>query len=141
MPKHRVFYLQRAEVHQDLLNRILSWAFYHILIRMAVKAEVLAGIGAAIADYLGLSKQPHVQLALCELIGYAETLRAFIYAAERDPLLGPGLLIPNPTPITLARSRRGQPRAHPADVRELYRSGILMAPGAASWPIRAGARR
>src|SRR4029078_12969657 len=62
VPKRRVFYLQRAEVHQDLLNRILAWAFYHILIRMAVKAEVLAGIGAAIADHLGPSKQSHRQV-------------------------------------------------------------------------------
>jgi 4-hydroxyphenylacetate 3-monooxygenase len=133
VPKRRLFYLQRAEVHQDLLNRILAWAFYHILIRMAVKAEVLAGIGAAIADYLGLSKQPHVQLALCELIGYAETLRAFICAAERDPVpTASGLLIPNPTQITLGRIHGVEHHARILQtVRELSGSGILMAPGAA----------
>jgi 4-hydroxyphenylacetate 3-monooxygenase len=133
VPRHRVFYLQRAEVHQDLLLRILSWAFYHILIRMAVKAEVLAGIGAAIADYLGVSKQPHVQYALCELIGYAEILRAFIYAAERDPQTSAsGLLIPNPIQVTLGRMHGVEHHARILQVvRELSGSGILMAPGEA----------
>jgi 4-hydroxyphenylacetate 3-monooxygenase len=131
VPKKRVFYLHRTEGHRDLLNQILSWAFYHILIRMACKAEVLAGIGAAITDYLGKEQLPTTQLMLCDLYGYAETLKAFIIAAEQDPIESPtGLLIPNPTQITLGRIF-GVDR-HPdvlQIIRELSGSGILMAPG------------
>jgi 4-hydroxyphenylacetate 3-monooxygenase len=131
VPKKRVFYLHRTDRHRDLLNQILSWAFYHILIRMACKAEVLAGIGAAITDYLGKEQLPTTQLMLCDLYGYAETLKAFIIAAEQDPIEShTGLLIPNPTKITLGRIF-GVDR-HPdvlQIIRELSGSGILMAPG------------
>jgi 4-hydroxyphenylacetate 3-monooxygenase len=132
VPKNRVFYLHRTDSHRDLLNQMLSWAFYHILIRMACKAEVLAGIGAAITDYLGKEALPTTQLMLCDLYAYAETLRAFIIAAEQDPIESPtGLLIPNPKQITLGRIF-GVDR-HPEVlqiIRELCGSGLLMAPGA-----------
>jgi 4-hydroxyphenylacetate 3-monooxygenase len=133
VPRERLFYLQRVDVHADLFNRILSWAFYHILIRMAVKAEVLAGISAAMVDYLGSAKLPHVQLAMCDVLGYVETLRAFIYAAERDALTSPGgLAVPNPLPLTAGRifGVEHHPRILQL-VRELCGSGILMAPGEA----------
>jgi 4-hydroxyphenylacetate 3-monooxygenase len=133
VPRKRVFYLQRAESHRDILNQILSWAFYHILIRMACKAEVLAGIGAALADYLGKEDQVPVQLMLCELYSYAETLRAFITAAEADPVDSKtGLIIPNPTQITLGRiyGVDRQPQILQV-IRELSGSGLVMAPGEA----------
>jgi aromatic ring hydroxylase len=132
VPKKRVFYLHRTETHRDLLNQMLSWAFYHILIRMACKAEVLAGIGAAITDYLGKEALPTTQLMLCDLYAYADTLKAFISAAEHDPIESPtGLLIPNPTQITLGRifGVDGQPNVLQI-IRELCGSGLLMAPGA-----------
>jgi aromatic ring hydroxylase len=133
VPKKRVFYLHRTESHRDLLNQMLSWAFYHILIRMACKAEVLAGIGAGITDYLGKQSQPTTQMMLSDLYSYVETLWAFIHEAERTPITSPsGLLIPNPTQITLGR-------IHGVDkqpvvlqiIRDLCGSGILMAPGQA----------
>jgi 4-hydroxyphenylacetate 3-monooxygenase len=131
VPNERVFYLQRTEVHRDLFQKILSWAFYHILIRMACKAEVLAGIGAAVSDYLGKDQQPQIQVQLCELIGYVETLRAFLCAAEADPVRSEsGFLVPNPKQITLGRifAVDQHPRVLQI-VRELCGSGILMAPG------------
>ena len=133
VPSNRVFYLQRTEVHLDLLNQILSWAFYHILIRMACKAEVLAGICAAVTDYLGKEDQQLTQLALCDVYGYVETLRAFLHAAESDPVTSPsGLVYPNPTQITLGRIYAVD--RHPEilqTLREMCGSGILMAPGRA----------
>jgi 4-hydroxyphenylacetate 3-monooxygenase len=133
VPANRVFYLQRTEVHLDLLNQILSWAFYHILVRMACKAEVLAGICAAVSDYLGKEDQQLTQLALCDVYVYVETLRAFIHAAEREPhTSASGLLFPNPTQITLGRIYAVD--HHPEilqTLRELCGSGILMAPGQA----------
>ena len=129
VPAERVFYLQRTEVHMGLLQQILPWAFYHILIRMACKAEALAGIGALITDYLGRNDQ-QTQLYLCELYGYVETLRSFLAAAEQNALTTDGgHLIPNPTQITLGRIHSVD--RHPQIlqiVRELCGSGILMAP-------------
>ena len=129
VPRKRVFYLHRTEGHRDLLNQILSWAFYHILIRMACKAEVLAGIGAAITDYLGKEQLPTTQLMLCDLYGYAETLKAFIIAAEQNPVESPtGLVIPNPTQITLGRIFGVEPASrhaadHPRAVRLRHPDG------------------
>jgi 4-hydroxyphenylacetate 3-monooxygenase len=133
VPRERVFYLQRTETHRDLFTQILSLAFYHILIRMACKAEVLAGIGAAISDYLGKQDQVPVQLALCELYSYVETLKAFIRAAEEEAVTSPsGLLIPNPTYITLGRIHGVDRHPHVLQlVRELSGSGLVMAPGEA----------
>ncbi len=129
VPRARVFYLQRTEVHMGLLQQVLVWAFYHILIRMACKAEALAGIGALAAEYLGREDQA-TQLQLCELYGYTETLRAFLAAAEQNAVTTDGgHLIPNPTQITLGRIHAvdHHPRILQA-VRELSGSGILMAP-------------
>ena len=133
VPRDRVFYLHRTESHRDLLNQILSWAFYHILIRMACKAEVLAGIGAAISDYLGKQEQVPIQLALCELYSYVETMKAFIRAAEAEAVTTEsGLLIPNPTYITLGRIHGVERQPHVLQlVRELSGSGLVMAPGEA----------
>jgi 4-hydroxyphenylacetate 3-monooxygenase len=133
VPRHRVFYLQQTEVHLGLLNQSLPWAFYHILIRLACKAEVLAGICASVADYLGKDKDQYTQLQLCEMYGYVETLRAFLDAAEVHHLVTKhGSVIPNPTQITLGRihSVDHHPRILQI-VREICGSGILMAPGAA----------
>jgi aromatic ring hydroxylase len=135
VPSDRVFYLQHTEVHLGLLNQTLPWAFYHILIRMACKAEVLAGICASIVEYLGKEKDQYVQLQLCEVYGYVETLRAFLDAAEQHHLVTThGSVIPNPTQITLGRIHAVD--HHPRIlqiVREICGSGILMAPGAADF--------
>jgi aromatic ring hydroxylase len=131
VPSDRVFYLHRREGHRDLLGRMLAWAFYHILIRMAVKAEVLAGIATAITDYLGKQEALATQLSLVDLYSYAETLRAFVRAAEDDPVPSvSGFVVPNPTQITLGRIHAvdRQPQMLQL-VRELSGSGLLMAPG------------
>jgi 4-hydroxyphenylacetate 3-monooxygenase len=129
VPAARIFYMQRTEVHMGLLQQLLPWAFYHILIRMTVKAEALAGIGALISEYLGRDDQ-HTQLQICELYGYLETLRAFLAAAEQNAVMTDGgHLAPNPTQITAGRVFAVD--RHPQIlqiVRELCGSGILMAP-------------
>lgn len=131
VPNERVFYLHRTAGHRDLLGRMLAWAFYHILIRMMVKAEVLAGIATAVTDYLGKKEVLTAQLSLVDLYGYAQTLRAFVRAAEEDPIRSvSGYVVPNPTQITLGRIHAvdHQPRVLQL-VRELSGSGLLMAPG------------
>lgn len=130
VPRERVFYLQRNDVHLGLLNQILSLAFYHILIRITCKAEILAGICASISDYLGKEDQQLTQLALCDVFGYVETLRAFLGAAEEHAVVTEaGMTIPSPTHITLGRiySVERQPDILQT-LREMSGSGILMAP-------------
>ncbi len=101
--------------------------------RLAVKAEVLLGICAAITDSLGTATQPLVQTALADVMVYLETLRAFIQAAEAHPVRSPsGLAMPNPTTALAGRifSIERYPQMLQL-IRELCGSGLLMAPGQA----------
>jgi 4-hydroxyphenylacetate 3-monooxygenase len=138
IPWERVFYLKRSPVI-DLASegRMFQGAIglgpWYVLVRMAVKAEVLLGICAAIAASQGTATQPLVQIALADTMVYLETLRAFIQAAEANPISSPsGLTLPNPTTSLAARTFAIERYPHILQsIRELCGSGILMAPGQA----------
>jgi aromatic ring hydroxylase len=131
VPWERVFFLDRVDLNERIFAAVPSaWAFFHILIRQSVKAEVFLGIITAMADYMGASKQPSAQLAMATAVGYLETLRAFIFAAEKQPVYSSlGLAIPNPLHTILGRIHAME--RHP-DMLQLLREvcgpGILMAP-------------
>jgi aromatic ring hydroxylase len=134
IPNERVFLLDRVDLNARLFPAVVSsWPFYHILIRQAVKAEALAGICIAMADYLGISNQPHAQVVIADAIGYLETLRAFVFSAERQPVFSTfGLASPNPTQTILGRIHGIERHPHILQlVRELCSSGLLMAPSVA----------
>jgi 4-hydroxyphenylacetate 3-monooxygenase len=134
-PWDRVFYLRQSDPEDpSLYARLFQGAMgigpWYVLVRMAVKAEVLLGICAAMAEYLGTSKQPHVQLALADAIVYLETMRAFIHDAETNPVRSQsGLTLPNWMPAQAARifGIERYPQMLQM-IRELCGSGILMSP-------------
>src|SRR5262249_30532816 len=106
---------------------------WYVLVRMAVKAEVLLGICAAITDSLGTDTQPTVQMALADAMLYRETLRAFVQAAEANPVRSPsGLAMPNPTTALAGRifSIERQ-RSVPQIIRDRCGSGLLTPAGEA----------
>ncbi len=138
IPWERVFYL-RPSATADLTfeTRLLQGAIglgpWYVLVRMAVKAEMLLGLCAAMTDSLGTTVQPTVQLALADAIVYLEALRAFVQTAEANPLRSPsGLALPNP--MTALAGRVFAIERYPQMlqiIRELCGSGLLMAPGQA----------
>ena len=138
IPWERVFYLRRSPAidlafEARLFQGAVGLGPWYVLVRMAVKAEVLLGICAAITDSLGTTTQPPVQTALADAMVYLETLRAFIQAAEANPVRSPsGLAMPNPTMALAARifaiERYPSVLQH---IRELCGPGLLMAPGQA----------
>ncbi|HLQ32655.1 MAG TPA: 4-hydroxyphenylacetate 3-hydroxylase N-terminal domain-containing protein [Chloroflexota bacterium] len=130
IPRDRVFYLRRVDMNDQLFGRILALASYHMLIRISIKADILLGIGAAMADYLGITNQPQAQDALCALIDYRETLRGFLLAAEQRPVRSlSGYTLPNPTQVLMGRVHGMQHHAEAMQrARELCGSGLLMAP-------------
>jgi aromatic ring hydroxylase len=138
IPWERVFYLRRA-AHADLdfEGRLFQGAVglgpWYVLVRMAVKAEVLLGLCAAITDSLGTSTQPLVQMALADAMVYLETLQALIQTAEAHPVSSPsGLALPNPTTALAARIVAIEQYPHILQsLRDLCGSGLLMAPGQA----------
>src|SRR5262249_40207871 len=131
VPFERVFFLDRPDLNQQVFTRIpIAWAYYHILIRTAVKAEVMLGLCAALVEQVGSGGQPEVQARLAEVIRYLETLRAFIFAAESRPAYSNrGLAMPDPTQVVLGRLHaiEGYPNMLHI-VRELAGAGLLMAP-------------
>ena len=138
VPWERVFYLRRSPtIDLALEARLFQGAVglgpWYVLVRMAVKAEVLLGICAAIADSLGSAAQPSVQTALADAMVYLETLRACIQSAEANPVRSPsGLAMPNPTTSLAARTFAIE--RYPVllqHIRELCGPGLLMAPGQA----------
>ena len=138
VPWERVFYLRQSPaIDLAFAARLFQGAVglgpWYVLVRMAVKAEVLLGLCAAVADSLGSAAQPSVQTVLADAMVYLETLRACIQAAEANPVRSPsGLALPNPTTALAARifaiERYPGLLQH---IRELCGPGLLMAPGQA----------
>lgn len=134
VPRERVFFLRRVDVHDTIARDVFQWSNWHVLIRLAVKAEVLAGICVGVADYLGTTKQTHVQAALSDVLTYMEILRGFVLRAEADS--GPsrsGLAAPNTMQVDLGLlyGVENHPRILQV-IRELSSSSLLMAPGHAN---------
>jgi 4-hydroxyphenylacetate 3-monooxygenase len=138
VPWERVFYLRQSPAidlafEARLFQGAVGLGPWYVLVRMAVKAEVLLGICAAIADSLGSAAQPAVQTALADAMIYLETLRACIQSAEANPVRSPsGLALPNPTTSLAARAFAIE--RYPSllqHIRELCGPGLLMAPGQA----------
>lgn len=137
VPNERVLYLspadRTAERFHEGMFRATPWSGWIILVRLMVKAEVLAGICVAMTEYLGTNKQPHIQLALSDALLYVEVLRAFVQAAEVNAVPSvSGLLMPNSTQVVAGRIHAVERQPHILHlIRELCGSGILMAPGQA----------
>jgi 4-hydroxyphenylacetate 3-monooxygenase len=81
VPRERLFNLGDPTA-MSYYGPVCVFAHWHVLTRLAVKAELFVGAGQMVLDYLGTGKIPAVQMMLGQLIEYAQTLRAFVTAAE-----------------------------------------------------------
>ena len=66
-------------------------------------SEQLVGVGAAIAEYNGISKAPHVREKLTDLIIYLETLKSLSKTACYDFVMRGGIAVPNPIATNMAK--------------------------------------
>ncbi|PWE55831.1 4-hydroxyphenylacetate 3-monooxygenase [Metarhizobium album] len=103
VPKDRIFNLGDPTAMQ-YYGPVCIFAHWHVLTRLAVKAELFVGAGQLVLDYLGTGKIPAVQLMLGELIEYQQALRAFVLAAEAlaKPTEG-GVMAPDAGMLTAGR--------------------------------------
>lgn len=114
---------------------VCRWAHWHVLTRLAVKAEIFVGCGHLLLDVLGIDKIPAVQSMLGELIEYAQTLRAFIFAAEAQAeLTEGGVMAPHVCLLTAGRlySVRNYPNVIHI-LQELCGQGLVMRFGKAAF--------
>jgi 4-hydroxyphenylacetate 3-monooxygenase len=78
---------------------------HQFMVKNLAKAEFVLGVTTLVAESSGADKHPHVQGMLGEIVDAAETVRAFLRAAEADAVPGPaGTVIPNPETIETARN-------------------------------------
>lgn len=66
-------------------------------------SEQFVGVAAAIAEYNGISKAPHVKEKLIDLIIYLETLKSLSKTACYDFVMRGGLAVPNPIATNMAK--------------------------------------
>lgn len=65
--------------------------------------EQFVGVAAAIAEYNGISKAPHVKEKLIDLVIYLETLKSLSKTACYDFVKRGGLAVPNPIATNMAK--------------------------------------
>jgi aromatic ring hydroxylase len=116
-----------------IFRQVLNWPWYHNLIRIAVKAELLAGVATLLTEHLQTWKHVQVQEAVSETIEFAATVRAFLLAAEQEHIESPFGVRPDPATLSVAKLHavRRYPRMLEI-IRELAGQGILMAPSEAT---------
>jgi 4-hydroxyphenylacetate 3-monooxygenase len=134
VPAERIFNLGDPSL-LAYYGPVCSWAHWHVLTRLAIKAEIFVGCGHLVLDILGIGKIPAVQAMLAELIEYAQTLRAFIYAAEAQAKLTEGeVMAPDVCLITAGRlySIKNYPHVIHT-LQELCGQGLVMRFGKAAF--------
>jgi 4-hydroxyphenylacetate 3-monooxygenase len=103
VPHERLFNVGDQELLK-LYGPVTLWVHWHILTRLWYKAEIFAGIGQLVIDVLGTGNFPQVRSYQAELIGYAQTLKAFVLAAESQATLSEnGVLTPDVNLLTAGR--------------------------------------
>ena len=78
-----------------LYNEFSVLAFWHILSRLAYRAEIFAGVAQTTVDILGTAHVQSVRHAVAEIVRYAAMLKAAVIASEVEAVLRNGVLIPN----------------------------------------------
>lgn len=114
---------------------VCTFAHWHVLTRLAVKAELFVGAGQLVLDYLGTGHIPAVQGMLGELIEYQQVLRAFVAAAEaKAALTEGGVMAPDVGMLTAGRlySIEHYPRIVHI-LQELCGQGLVMRFGKAAF--------
>jgi 4-hydroxyphenylacetate 3-monooxygenase len=103
VPNDRVFNIGDPSLLK-LYGPVTVWAHWHILTRLWVKAEIFVGTARLIVDALGTAKFPQVRGYVADLIQYAQSLRAFVLAAENMATLTEGgVMAPEVSLLTAGR--------------------------------------
>lgn len=81
LPNGRVFSLGDVATLQ-YYGRVCIWAHWHILARLAAKAEIFVGAAQLAVDMLGTGHIPAVRGLVADIMEYALALKAFVLSAE-----------------------------------------------------------
>jgi 4-hydroxyphenylacetate 3-monooxygenase len=127
VPNERLFNVGEPELLK-LYGPVVLWVHWHILSRLWYKAELFVGAAQLVIDVLGTGHIAGVRSYMAELISYAETLKAFVLAAENQAAMTEGgVLSPNVNLLTAGRlhSIENYPRIIHV-LQELCGQGLVM---------------
>lgn len=127
VPNERLFNVGEPELLK-LYGPVVLWVHWHILSRLWFKAEIFVGAAHLVIEVLGTGQIPGVRSYMSELIAYAQTLKAFVLAAENQAAMTEdGVLAPDVNLLTAGRlhSIENYPRIIHI-LQELCGQGLVM---------------
>jgi aromatic ring hydroxylase len=134
LPNDRVFSLGDVSTLK-YYGRVCIWAHWHILTRLAIKAEIFVGAAQLAVDMLGTGGIPGVRGLVADMMEYALALKAFVIAAEQRAQLTEGdVMAPDVNMLTAGRkySIEHYPRMIHT-LQELCGQGLVMRFGKSSF--------
>jgi 4-hydroxyphenylacetate 3-monooxygenase len=102
VPREYVFSLRNLDFLK-LYFESCVYVLWHIMSRLAYRAEIFAGTAQVVTEILGTEKVPHVRRAVAEITMYAQTLRAFSVAAIAESQTWNGVEVPHPGLVSAGR--------------------------------------
>jgi 4-hydroxyphenylacetate 3-monooxygenase len=102
IPRELVFSARNLNL-LDLYYESCAYALWSIMMRLAFRAEIFAGVAQAITEILGTNKIPGVQAAVAEVTLYAQTLKAYSIATIMESVEWSGVQVPSPPLVTAGR--------------------------------------
>jgi 4-hydroxyphenylacetate 3-monooxygenase len=107
VPYERLFLQGDSDLGNALWRDTQAYnhGMHQFMVKNLAKAEFVLGVTALVAESGGAARHLHVQSMLGEIVDAAETVRAFLRAAEADAVPGPsGTVLPNPETLDTARN-------------------------------------
>ncbi|QTG81734.1 4-hydroxyphenylacetate 3-hydroxylase N-terminal domain-containing protein [Arthrobacter crystallopoietes] len=102
LPKDLVFSLGNTELLTAYFDSCV-FVFWHILTRLAYRAELFAGTAQVIAETLGTDKIPGVRRTIADITTYAQVLKGFSISAIAESENWNGVEVPNPGLVSAGR--------------------------------------
>jgi len=94
IPAENIFSLRNENV-LGTYNERGALPQWHILARMGYRARILAGLADMVVSVLGTDRIPQVRDSVADIAAYAQTILAFIVAAEQSGHLQNGVYVPS----------------------------------------------
>jgi 4-hydroxyphenylacetate 3-monooxygenase len=102
IPRDLVFNYKNPELLESYYE-VQGLTLWHVLVRLAYRAQIFAATAQMMVTYLGTDKIPQVRDAVSDITAYAEGLMAYVVASEEQAVEIGGLLIPNERYVTPGR--------------------------------------
>jgi 4-hydroxyphenylacetate 3-monooxygenase len=102
IPREYVFSLRNLDL-LTLYHESCAYALWHIMTRLAYRAEIFAGTAQVIADILGTTVIPGVRNAIAQITMYSQTLRSYSLASIERAVEWCGVQVPEPGLVASGR--------------------------------------